>query len=192
MQAAIVSGRDSFVPCHGCTACCTSSQFVHISPDETDALDHIPAELLFPAPHRPPGHVLLGYDERGSCPMLVDDRCSIYEHRPMACRTYDCRIFAATGLVPGGPEKAAVARRARRWRFTFATRSDIVAHRAVRAATAFLGDHRDLARGAGGGGPTGIAVLAVEIPDAFVGHDAATGDPTVVAPDPTVVADRLR
>jgi hypothetical protein len=25
--------------------------------------------------------------------MLVDDRCSIYEDRPRACRTYDCRIL---------------------------------------------------------------------------------------------------
>ena len=39
---------DAVVPCGACTACCTSSQFVHIAPDENDALAHIPAELLFP------------------------------------------------------------------------------------------------------------------------------------------------
>ena len=39
----------SDVPCGGCTACCTSSQFVHVDPDESDTLAHIPAELLFPA-----------------------------------------------------------------------------------------------------------------------------------------------
>ena len=33
--------------------------------------------------------------------MLVDGRCSIYEHRPRTCRTYDCRIFTATGLDVG-------------------------------------------------------------------------------------------
>ena len=39
-------------PCRAvtCTACCTSSQFVHIEPDETDTLAHIPAALRFPAP----------------------------------------------------------------------------------------------------------------------------------------------
>ena len=31
-----------------CTACCTSSQFVHIEPDETDTLAHVPAALLVP------------------------------------------------------------------------------------------------------------------------------------------------
>ena len=194
MQAAIRGERDSEVPCHGCTACCTSSQFVHISPDETDALDHIPAELLFPAPQRPSGHVLLGYDDRGHCPMLVNGRCSIYEHRPRACRTYDCRIFPATGVVPAGAERAAVARRARRWRFSFPGRADVVALEAVRAATTFLGAHGDLAPGGGGGGGgvTRLAVLAIEVHDTFVGNDPDTGDPTVIAPDPTVVADRLR
>ena len=87
----------SEVPCDGCTACCTSSQFVHIGPDETDTLARIPRRLLFPAPRLPAGHVLMGYDENGHCPMLVDGACSIYEHRPRTCRTYDCRVFPAAG-----------------------------------------------------------------------------------------------
>ena len=128
--------RDSVVPCDGCTACCRASHFVHVGPDETDALAHIPRELLFPAPHRPPGHVLMGYDERGHCPMLVDDRCTIYEHRPRACRTYDCRIFAATGVDPAddGPTKAEVAARVARWRFDTADPADRELHDDLRAA----------------------------------------------------------
>src|SRR4051794_27144353 len=74
--------RDADVPCDGCTACCTSSQFAHVGPDAAAALARIPAELLFPAPRRPEGHKVMGYDERGHCPMLVDGACSIYEHRP--------------------------------------------------------------------------------------------------------------
>ncbi|HUY66870.1 MAG TPA: hypothetical protein VMV06_08640 [Acidimicrobiales bacterium] len=35
-------------------------------------------------------------------------------------------------------------------------------------------------------------VLAVEIHDPFMGQDHDTGDPAVIAPDPTSVADRLR
>ena len=108
MHAAIRGERGSDVPCGGCTACCTSSQFVHIGPDETDTLSYIPAELLFPAPRLPAGHVVMGYDERGHCPMLIDNRCSIYEHRPQTCRTYDCRIFPATGTGLDGDDKAAV------------------------------------------------------------------------------------
>jgi uncharacterized protein len=140
MEAALRDGAPAVVPCGGCTACCTSSQFVHIEPDEADTLAHVPPELLFPAPGRPPGHVLLGYDENGHCPMLVDDRCSIYEHRPRACRTYDCRIFAAAGLDVDAEDdrKAPIARRARRWRFAFPTDDDRRRHGAVRAAARSL------------------------------------------------------
>jgi len=104
------------VPCGACTACCTSSQFVHIDPDETETLARVPAELRFPAPGLPNGHVVLGYDEHGHCPMLVDDACSIYEHRPRTCRTYDCRVFAATGVEPDASQPA-IAARVREWRF---------------------------------------------------------------------------
>ena len=103
------------VPCGACTACCTSSQFVHIEPDETETLARMPAALRFPAPGLPKGHVVLGYDERGHCPMLVDGACSIYEHRPRTCRTYDCRVFAVTGVEPEG--QPAIAARVREWRF---------------------------------------------------------------------------
>jgi len=74
---------------------------VHIGPDEHETLARIPAALRFPAPGSPHGHVVLGYDEHGRCPMLVDGGCSIYEHRPRTCRTYDCRIFPATGVDVG-------------------------------------------------------------------------------------------
>ena len=127
IRAAIRDERDSDVPCNGCTACCRSSQFVHIGPDEVDTLARIPAELLFPAPGRPRGHVVLGYDERGHCPMLIDDQCSIYEHRPNACRTYDCRVFAAAGL-DAGTDKVEITRRARRWQFSFSTDDDRTEH----------------------------------------------------------------
>jgi uncharacterized protein len=136
MEAALRDEGAASVPCGGCTACCTSSQFVHIAPDETGTLAHIPPELLFPAPGRPKGHVLLGYDDNGHCPMLVDGRCSIYEHRPRTCRAYDCRIFAATGLEVDAEDdrKAPVARQARRWRFTFPDDDDRRRREAVRAA----------------------------------------------------------
>jgi hypothetical protein len=148
MQSALRGERAADVPCGECTACCTSSQFVHIAPDETDTLAHIPAELLFPAPRMPKGHVLLGYDERGHCPMLVDNRCSIYEHRPRTCRTYDCRVFPAAGV---DADKPLVARQAVRWRFTFPTDTDRLEHRAVQTAAA----------SAEPGNPTDVAVRAV-------------------------------
>lgn len=137
MEAALRGERDADVPCDGCTACCRASQFVHVEPDEADALTHIPAELLFPAPRLPAGHRVMGYDERGHCPMLVDDGCSIYEHRPRACRTYDCRIFAATGIEVDETQSE-VAARVRRWVFTFETEEDTALHEAVQAAARYV------------------------------------------------------
>ena len=144
MQAALRGERVADVPCGQCTACCTSSQFVHVEPDEADALAHIPVALRFPAPGRPTGHVVLGYDEHGRCPMLGDRGCTIYEHRPRTCRTYDCRIFAATGVEPG-PSQPAIRERVRRWRFTVRSPEAQEQRRALARAAADLADrHPDL------------------------------------------------
>jgi uncharacterized protein len=143
VQGAIRGDNDARVPCDGCTACCTASQFVHIGPEETDTLAHIPAELLFPAPRLPPGHVLLGHDEHGHCPMLVDGACSIYEHRPRTCRSYDCRVFAAAGIEPTDADKVLIADRVRRWRFRYPTAADRARHDAVRAAAKFVRDRSE-------------------------------------------------
>ena len=137
-RGALKRERDADVPCDGCTACCTSSQFVHIEPDETDTVAHIPSELLFPAPRLPLGHFVLGYDERGHCPMLVDGACSIYDHRPRTCRTYDCRVFAAAGLEPDDDRKVEITARVRRWRFSYASPADEQRHEHLRDVTAAL------------------------------------------------------
>ncbi len=160
MRSALRGERDADVPCDGCTACCTSSQFVHIGPDETDTLAHIPAELLFPAPRLPRGHVLMGYDERGHCPMLVDGRCSIYEHRPRTCRTYDCRVFAAAGIEPDDDDKVLIRDRVRRWRFTFAGEADRAEQAAIAARAAATAGTAGTA-GTPATNATGRAVAAV-------------------------------
>jgi uncharacterized protein len=171
MQGAIRGERGSDVPCGTCTACCTSSQFIHIGPDEADTLNHIPAELLFPAPRMPRGHVLLGYDERGHCPMLINNQCSIYEHRPRTCRTYDCRVFPAAGIEPDDEYKVLIARQVQRWRFSFPTDGDRDQQRAVRAAAAFLRDHTDLLPDGATASATQLAVLAIQVYDAFLRSD---------------------
>ena len=139
MRDALLGERDAAVPCGTCTACCTSAQFIHIAPDETDTLAHIPAALQFPAPGLPAGHVVLGYDERGHCPMFVDNACSIYEHRPRTCRTYDCRIFAATGVPPEADTLPLIAAQSRRWRFRYASDDDRAEHEALQATAAAMG-----------------------------------------------------
>jgi uncharacterized protein len=125
---------------------------------------------LFPAPHAPRGHVLMGYDERGHCPMLVAGACSIYEHRPRTCRTYDCRIFAATGVEVDAddPDKSGIGMRSRRWVFAPPTADDTMRLDAARRAAASLR--------AEGRAPnaTALAVRAIEIHDAFVEPGADT------------------
>lgn len=164
---AIRGDGTSDVPCGTCTACCRSGQFVHIAPDEVDTLAHIPGALLFPAPLAPRGHVLLGYDAQGRCPMLTDAGCSIYEHRPRACRAYDCRVFAASGITT---DKPLVGERVARWRFDVETEDDAARLAAVQAAAAYLSSHgADL--GDVPSNPTQRAALAVELHELFLGRD---------------------
>lgn len=184
--------RDAAVPCGSCTACCTSSQFVHIAADETRTLSRIPRALLFPAPGRPKGTMVLGYDERGRCPMLVDNRCSIYEDRPRTCRAYDCRVFPAAGLEPDDDDKAAITERVRRWRFDFRTSADLTLHAAVEATVAFLRAHaQEWPPGIVPRSPTQLAFLAVEIHGVFLAKDLDTGELTVVTPAPDVVKEAV-
>jgi hypothetical protein len=167
MRAALLADADARVPCDGCTACCTSSQFVHIGPEEHATLSRIPRQLLFAAPGLPAGHVVLGYDERGHCPMLVDGACSIYDERPRTCRTYDCRVFSAADTAVPNPSAPDVADRVRRWRFSFSEGPEGKDHAesaAVRAAAAYLGAHAASLPSLTG--PT--AVGAVELYDLFL------------------------
>jgi Fe-S-cluster containining protein len=192
VRVAIRREGTSDVPCGTCTACCTSSQFVHIAPDETDTLAHIPAELLFTAPGLPRGYLLLGYDERGHCPMLIDGACSIYEHRPLTCRAYDCRVFPAAG-IDADDDKPLIASQTNRWRFAFATDDDRARWGATRAAAAYLRDHRDLIGDVAAlPNATRHAVLAIEIHEVFLGHDDRTGALTVIDPGPDAVRLAVR
>ena len=169
------------VLCGTCTACCRSSYFIHVAPDEADTLRRIPKRLLFPAPGRPKGHQVLGFDEHGRCPMLTDAGCSIYEHRPRTCRSYDCRVFTATGLSPADDGKVEIAERTVRWRFDLdsepTARLDL---EALRRAAAYLTARRDDCF-PDGGAPVNNgqrAVLAIKVHRLFL--EAPDPDPLEV------------
>jgi Fe-S-cluster containining protein len=180
MRCALRHEADADVACGACSACCSTSHFVHVGRDEPDALAAIPRELLFAAPGMPAGHYVLGYDELGRCPLLDDDgRCTIYEYRPLTCRTYDCRVFAAAGI---DADREEITRRARRWRFDGAAPRDREEHAAVRAAARFVRDNAAAFPGAAvPDDPGQLAVLAVKVAGVFLpagpagqGADAAT------------------
>ena len=45
------------------------------------------------------GELVLQRCADGACAHLGERGCMIYEHRPSACRSFDCRVFSAMGLV---------------------------------------------------------------------------------------------
>jgi uncharacterized protein len=102
--------------------------------------------LLVAAPGLPAGYSVMGHDAHGRCPMLIEGSCSIYEHRPRACRTYDCRVFAATGVVDDAPARAAVKERAARWRFDYADDEALGRQAALRDAAAGRSEPNALGR----------------------------------------------
>jgi Fe-S-cluster containining protein len=174
-QAALAEEQPVDVPCEDCNACCRTSHFVHVRPEEKRTIARLPRELLFPAPGLPPGNLVLGYDQAGRCPLLVAGRCTVYEERPLACRTYDCRVYAATGVAP---DKDAIAKQVRRWRFSYASRDDRQRQAAVQAAVRFMREHPEcLPSDAARIQPVRVAVLAVAVHEAFLqgGAERAAG-----------------
>ena len=190
MERALAGAESADVPCGGCTACCRSSQFVHVGPEETATLARIPRAVRFPAPGLPPGHWVLGYDAQGRCPMLGPDGCSIYEDRPRACRTYDCRLFAATGVDPGAT-RPEIAARVARWRFSCAGPETATTAAALRAAGDFLAARRGEWPGEVPVGEAPLALAVLEVHDLFVRSDPATGDRELVQPAAEAVRERL-
>ena len=180
-EASLRSGKDATaVPCGTCTACCRSSMFIHIKPEETQTIQRIPRALLFPAPGHPEGHVLMGYRDNGHCPMLVDNKCSIYEYRPQTCRSYDCRVFAATGIPVDPQTQAEIAHRVKAWVFNYESQESRKEHMMVKDAATFLQKNGDLfPQGSLPTQPAQLAALAVRIYRLFSNSASALPDAVV-------------
>ncbi|MFC1627918.1 YkgJ family cysteine cluster protein [Gemmatimonadota bacterium] len=177
------------VPCGECTACCRSSQFIHVRPEEVQALSRIPGELLFPAPGQPEGTLLLGFDEHGRCPMLIEEKCSIYKYRPLTCRNYDCRVFSAAGISAGEDEEGPINRQAQRWKFSYSTGSDRNLHSAVLAAATFLiGRTERFPAGVVPTNSTQLALLAIKVHDIFLKHIEQCSGTEHTPPDSEIAA----
>jgi Fe-S-cluster containining protein len=172
-RTTLVNEDGTDVPCGRCNACCRSSYFIHIRPEETETLSHIPKALLFPAPGLPQGNRVLGYNEHGRCPMLIDDQCSIYEYRPLTCRSYDCRIFNAAGIAAGKADKSP---QIPCWQFSYPTQRDRDEHAAVQAAAKFLREHTmNFPAETIPNNPTQLAILAIKVYDVFLKQNTNSG-----------------
>lgn len=168
-RKAIALDLGTDVECGDCAACCRSSYFIHVKPEEAKALGSEAQGVLAAALGMPKGHKVLAYDKRGACPLLKPSGCSVYSKRPQTCRNYDCRIFAAAGIAAGGHEKAGVNARVGSWIFSYPTARDRQEHDAVRAATAFIRDHAgSFPGGRVPGDPGQLAVLALKAYGVFL------------------------
>lgn len=151
------------VACGECNACCISSYFIHIKPEETQTIARISKKLLFPAPGFPKGNMLMGYDVNGRCPMQINNQCSIYEYRPVTCRNYDCRIFTAAGIMAGDVDKELISQRVREWEFSYPSQKDNDEHLAVQNAARFIFENiKDLPADIAPANESQLAILAIK------------------------------
>jgi len=188
IRNALLSESGIDVACEGCIGCCSSSYFIHIKPQETGSLSRIRKEVLFSAPGLPKGHLLMGYDKDGRCPMLEKGKCVIYEHRPLTCRNYDCRVFTAAGIAAGGDDKAVINQRVERWKFSYPTESDRNEHLAVRAAATFIREHAHSFPGGQVPNDLGqLAMLAIKVYDVFLKKSGGADTPESARSDTDLV-----
>jgi Putative zinc- or iron-chelating domain len=78
------------VPCNGCTECCRSKQLLLLHPEQGDDVQSYRFQILS---DRQTGKQLfaLARDSEGACVYLGPSGCTIYERRPLLCRSFDCR-----------------------------------------------------------------------------------------------------
>ena len=166
------------VPCGECNACCRAGYFIHVADAEHQTRQSIPTELIFPAPGQGGKQWVMGFDTTGACPMLQNNSCSIYTHRPQTCRDYDCRLFSAAGIsisqFEEGDAKAGVDRQVKRWRFSYSHPQDQQKHEAIKAAAAFLARHRQQLDTLEPTTATGLALASLHIYKLFLSDDIST------------------
>jgi Fe-S-cluster containining protein len=168
IQASFQDGLGTSVPCGDCRGCCMSSYFIPVMPEDTPARAAIPPHLLVRVPGASGRHFLLGHDAHGHCPMLRAGNCTIYPHRPSACRTYDCRVFAASGLLAES-ERSAINERVASWAFRYAAPESRRRHDAIKRAARFVQEHQSaFPDGRVPTRPGDLAILAIKVHGVFL------------------------
>jgi uncharacterized protein len=117
MRAVLRGEGDADVPCGSCVGCCVSSYPIPLRVEDEVARDLVPEQWLVGS-SKPGERWLMAFREDGSCPFLSTQGCGIYADRPRTCRDYDCRIYAAAGILPDG-ERPLIQQRVRDWEFDF-------------------------------------------------------------------------
>lgn len=79
--------EDAEVPCGDCNVCCRSGYAIGWSPTDDPSLRwEVSAD----------GYRVLE-DNEGACVYLQEGTCTVYDRRPLVCRSYDCRLVAMCG-----------------------------------------------------------------------------------------------
>jgi hypothetical protein len=99
-------------PCAGCSACCYYAGVPVDKKRDRRRLPHLLTE------RDRDGVLVLRQRPDGACVHLGERGCTVYEHRPSVCRSFDCRAFAAMGLV----EHCGPNHRTPDWQFAAAER----------------------------------------------------------------------
>jgi Putative zinc- or iron-chelating domain len=91
--AACWRGNAGPIPCGDCSACC---YYAGIPVDEKRDRKRLPHLLT---ERNSDGELVPQRRADGGCIHLGERGCMVYQHRPAVCRSFDCRAFAAMGLV---------------------------------------------------------------------------------------------
>ena len=75
------------VRCGACSACCYYSGIPVDTKRDRRRLPHLHTE------RNRHGELVLRQRADGTCAHLGEQGCTVYQHRPSACRSFDCRAF---------------------------------------------------------------------------------------------------
>jgi hypothetical protein len=92
MGASVASGKPMSVPCNGCRNCCW---FHHVPVERDENPENLP---YLDTVMQEDSSMILRKRDDGACVHLGEQGCTVYEHRPAACRTYDCRYMSLIGI----------------------------------------------------------------------------------------------
>lgn len=77
------------MPCGGCTECCRSNQGLFLHPEQGDDVESYQFQVTADGAGNPV--FLLATTASGACVYLGPSGCTIYDRRPLLCRSFDCR-----------------------------------------------------------------------------------------------------
>ena len=78
------------MPCNSCTECCRSKQALFLHPGQGDEVESYQVRVATD-PDTGDRVFLLATKENGECVYLGASGCTIYNRRPLLCRSFDCR-----------------------------------------------------------------------------------------------------